>query len=115
MSKRHKYRASEIQAKHHRLVLDYRGQDRLIGSEAFAEAWNCASSASREYILRIFLYPDPSRVKKWILKTLVGGLDQYPMSVLRQIARQHQIPNYSRMPKAGLLAALTEKGITYGS
>lgn len=111
----HKLKAEEIQSKHHRLVLDYRGQDRIIQSDLFIEAWNRTDEDGRKFILKTFPNPNPYELKKWILKTLIGGLDQYPTSILRQIASYNQIKNYSRMTKIQLLDILTRKGVTNAS
>lgn len=108
-------KATEIQARHHFLALDYRNQERLVQSESFAEAWDCANDDDRKYILTIFKNPHPLALKRWILKMLFEGLEQYPIKILRELASYHKIKNYSRINKDVLLAALTTKGITYGS
>ncbi len=115
MSKRHKYTATEIQTRHRRLVLDYRSQDRLIQSESFAEAWDCASDDDRKYVLRIFNNPNSSVLKRWILRMLCDELEQYSYDELRQLASQHRIEKYSRMSREQLLEVLTPKGISNGS
>lgn len=103
------YSFTEIQVKHHNLTLDYRGQDRIIQSELFKEAWNRADEKGRKYVINLFLNPNAYKLKKWVLKIVVGGLNQYPMGMLRQIASYNQIKNYSRMSKLQLLDALTKK------
>lgn len=109
------YSSVEIQNKHHRLVLDYRSQNRIIQSETFMEAWNHASEDERKFMLNCFNVPNACKLKSWILKIMVGGLEQYPIRVLRQIASYQRIKNYSRMTKANLLDALAIKGVTNGS
>lgn len=108
------YSAYEIQFKHHRFTLDFRSQDRLIQSEVFAEAWNRADEDKRKYVLNLLSKPDPYKLKRWILSIMVGGLDQYPIKILRQIASYNQIKNYSRMTKTQLLSILNKKGVTNG-
>lgn len=115
MTELHKRKAVEIQTRHHYLALDYRNQERLMQSESFLEAWDCASDDDRKYILAIFRNPHPLRLKRWILKMLFEGLEQYPIKILRELASYHKIKNYSRINKDVLLAALTAKGITHGS
>ncbi len=105
----HKFKAAEIQSKHHRLVLNYRGQDRFIQSELFVEAWNHANEDERKFILNIFPNPNPYELKRWILKTIIGGLEQYPVNILRQLASYHRVMNYCRMTRAQLLEALEKK------
>lgn len=113
--KPHKLKAIEIQSKHHRLVLDYRAQDRMIQSDLFREAWNSVDEDERRFILNIFSNPNPYKLKRWVLKMTVKGLEQYPISTLRQIASYYKIINYSRMSRAQLINILTKKGVTDGS
>ncbi len=115
MTEPYKLKATEIQARHHYLVLDYRNQERLMKSESFLEAWDCANDDERKYILAIFRNPNPRILKRWILRMLFEGLEQYPIKILRELASYHKIKNYSRINKDVLLAALTTKGITNGS
>lgn len=106
-----KSKAIEIQSRHHCRTLDFRGQDRLIQSDIFLEAWDRASVEARKDLSRLFNDPGPMQLRAWILKILVGGLEQYPIKILRQLASFHQIKNYSRMTKNSLLHALKEKGV----
>lgn len=115
MSERHKYTAVEIQTKHHRLLLDYRSQNRFIQSESFTEAWDCASDDERKFILRIFDHPNSVMLKHWILRMICDGLEKYSYDELRKIASQYKIEKYSRMTREQLLAVLTTKGIPDGS
>jgi len=106
-----KYKAAEIQSRHHCLTLDFRGQDRLIRSDSFVEAWNRANEKERRKLLNICNTPNSMKLKAWILKIMVGGLEQFPINILRQLASFHCIKNYSRMTKTNLLIALKEKGV----
>jgi len=115
MSRRHKYTATEIQTRHRRLFLDYRSQDRFIQSESFDEAWGCASDDDRKFILRIFNNPNPAVLKRWILKMLCEGFENYSYDELRKLASRHRIAKYSRMSREQLLEVLTTKGIPDGS
>ncbi len=109
------YSAKEIQNRHHKLVLNYRAQDRIFQSVAFKEAWKRTNEDERKYILNFFNDPNSYKLKRWVLKIMVGGLEQYPMGVLRQIASYSGVKNYSRMSKTQLLTILTLKGVTNGS
>lgn len=106
-----KLEAIDIQTRHHNLLLRYRNQDRIIQSEAFAEAWSQAKQDQRNFIGGRLTNATANDVKKWILSILQGGLDQHTTKILRQIASYHHIKNYSRMTKLQLLDALTEKGV----
>ncbi len=115
MTEPHELKAVDIQTRHHYLVLDYRNQERLMQSESFLEAWDCANDDDRKYILAIFRSPNPRILKRWILRMLFEGLEQYPIKILRELASYHKIKNYSRINKDVLLVALTTKGITHDS
>ena len=115
MTEPYKLKAVDFQTRHHFLALDYRNQERLVQSESFAEAWDCANDSDRKYILTIFRSPHPLALKRWILRMLFEGLEQYPIKILRELASYHKIKNYSRINKDVLLAALTTKGVTNGS
>ena len=106
-----KIKAKEVQSRHHCRTLDFRGQDRIIQSDTFLEAWNHADEDERKNLSRLFNDPSTMKLKYWILKILVGGLGQYPIKILRQLASFHHIKNYSRMTKNSLLHALSEKGV----
>jgi len=106
-----KTKAKEVQSKHHCRTLDFRGQDRLMQSDIFLEAWDRANEDERKDMSKLFNDPKPMQLKYWILKILVGGLGQYPIKILRQLASFHQIKNYSRMTKNSLLQALNKKGV----
>lgn len=106
-----KYKATEVQSRHHCLMLDFRGQDRIIQSDSFVEAWNRANEEERRVISDVCNDPRSMKLKAWILKILVGGLEQFPINILRQLASFHCIKNYSRMTKTNLLIALKEKGV----
>lgn len=106
-----KIKATEVQSRHHCLTLDFRNQDRLMQSDTFLEAWNRADENERKKISLHFNKPRPIQLKHWILKILVGGLEQFPIKILRQLASFHQIKNYSRMTRTRLLHALNKKGV----
>lgn len=111
MIETHKLEAIDIQIRHHRLLLNYRSQDRIVQSDDFLEAWSRADEIQRKYVLRILSNPKPYEAKRWVAKMIKEGLDQYPIKILRQIASYHKIMNYSRMSRTQLLEALDKKGI----
>jgi len=106
-----KSKATEVQSRHHCRTLDFRGQDRLMQSDTFLEAWGRADESERRDISKLFNDPSPMQLKSWILKVLVGGLGQFPIKILRQLASFHQIKNYSRMTRIRLLNDLNKKGV----
>lgn len=107
--------AVEVRDNHHTLFLSYRAQNRIIHSEAFAEAWDLFDKEDKACVYRLFKNPDPVMLKRLLLRKLFGGLSQYPVKILRQIASYHQIINYGLMGRDELLEALDKKGVTYGS
>ncbi len=101
--------------RHHRIFLNFRAQDRIVHSESFSEAWKLADEQDKIFLLTMLRKPDPVKMKKLILRILVGGLDQYTIMVLREMARYNNVLNYSRMSKVQLIQHLTLKGVTDGS
>ena len=116
MIETHKLEAIDIQIRHHRILLNYRSQDRIIQSDDFCEAWNRADEIQRKCILKILNNPRPYEAKRWVATMIKEGLDQYPIKILRQIASYHEVKNYSRLSRAQLLEILEKKkGINNGS
>ena len=107
----HKLEAIDIQIRHHRLLLNYRAQDRIVKSDEFLESWTRADENQREYILRILSNPNPYELKRWVMRMIRIGLDQYPIKILRQIASYYNIKNYSRMSRAQILESLNKRSI----
>lgn len=110
----HKLEAIDIQIRHHRLLLNYRAQDRIVQSNDFSEAWARADEQQRTNILRVLSNPRSYEAKRWVATMIKEGLDQYPIKILRQIASYHKIMNYSRMSRACLLESLNKKGVADG-
>lgn len=104
--------ATQVQIRHHRRTLNIRAQDRIIQADLFSEAWTLATREQRKEVLIHINVIDYSAVKDWVLKIMVETLDRCSMKILRELARHHQIKNYSRLIKAKLLDALSKKGAT---
>lgn len=102
--------AIRIQVQHHRRTLDTRAQDRIIQSDLFAEAWMFASIKQREKAIEFIEQIKYLEVKNWVLEIMIGTLDRCTIKVLRDLARYHQVPNYSRLSKAKLVDTLNRKG-----
>lgn len=107
--------AVQIQIRHHRQTLDVRAQDRIIQTDLFSEAWTLATSKQREELLEYLDELNYLEVKNWISKIMIGTLDRCSMKILRELARYHRIPNYSRLTKVRLLDTLNAKGEVNGS
>lgn len=106
--------AIQIQIRHHRQTLDHRALDRVIQTSIFAEAWTFATGGQRERVLSYINHVDYAEVKDWVLRIMVGTLERCSMKILRELARYHQVKNYSRLSKSKLLIELSTKGAKDG-
>jgi len=100
---------TEIQFKHHRILLDFRRQDYIIQSEIFEEAWNSATEQQQNTIIPCLIRPNPDELRCWVIKIMLGGT--VTTKILKEIARLNQIPHYSRMSKLELEDALSTHGV----
>ena len=100
---------SDVQSKHHRVLLDYRRQDYIIKTEAFEEAFDTTSPARRIALLAFLESPNPDELRRLITKIMLGGV--VTIVTLKKIAQTYGIRNYSRMTKFELEDELSTQGV----
>lgn len=106
-----KQTALEFQIEIRRRTLNTRAINRLVQTEAFAEAWKVATEDERKAMAAAINDCDIEYVRMWIRKVNRKTLIDLTIRDLRGIASRHHIKNYSRMQKDDLVSALIEKGI----
>ncbi len=104
----------DFQIAHHNALLKMRCQDRIIESEHFASAWDAADIKQQRACYQILRRLETTELKMWIADVLFSDLSVQRVRILRQLASNHHIPNYSHLSKEELLKVLALKGITHG-
>lgn len=88
-----------LRAQVHRRILDLRAVNRLLHSER-------CEAASR--ISDIPDFENPRDLKDWIEETLTGQFNHQSYRQLRDLAKNHNIPRWSRLDYGELVEALSE-------
>ena len=94
----------------HRELLKLRRLERLVDSRQFEDMWEAANIDQRnelELISKSFSLDDQPIIK-WTQRRRITLLGEHTYAELRDMARNAQVPRYSRMSKGELLSALSK-------
>lgn len=96
---------AEIVWAHHKYALKIRLQDSLLQSDLFSLAWKGASKSEHQEVLTWIKEVNVLELRAWLRKR------DLTFRELRTLAQNNHVPNYSRLDKTELTAALEEKDV----
>ncbi len=99
----------ELVKLHHKKLLDFRNQERVISSESFQKAWEKATDIEKKEAFTLIKRAKFNQLRIWCLEIVSGKLESLNSLRLRHLARLNHIPNYSRKTKEELIKILKEK------
>jgi len=100
----------DIQHQHHLALLKMRCQDRIVASDDFIEAWNNANDKQKRECYKLLRKLKVKELKIWVAKLT----NTQSIMVLRRIASNHCVRNYSNLSKDELLQTLVSRGLING-
>ena len=98
----------ELQQKVRRKYLKHGRMLWLVETEKFEEAWGLASDQDKTVATTLIEALDKEGLKRWRDALVITEFDDLSVAKLREVAATRCVYNYSRLPKAELIAAIRE-------
>lgn len=97
---------SEVVDKIHKKCLDFRSLDRIVNSEAFAEALRL--DPNNIWVQFALINGNSEAIQSWIDETLKKDIGEMSLRELRTLASQLRIPCYTSYNKDTLLIKIAQ-------
>lgn len=94
-----------------RATLNQRAIDRLVQHPEFPGIWQSADLTQRNCFIELFQDRSLQEIKQWIKTVRRRSLGDKSARELIELCRYYHVPNYSRMEKKEMIAALLDHGI----